>query len=224
MGTVTVIDAAGRRQTVEEAAFTNRLRAFESTVVDVGTGDGRFAYQTARSRPRDFVIGLDTAAENMAGHAKRAARKPQKGGLENVVYVAASITDVPSGLCGVASELYCICPWGILLEGLGKGTSEVIGGFASLARQEGATFRFYLTYDCLYEAAEIQRRQLPTLSIDYVQSSLVPIYATGGLYIREYCEVDNAALRQIPATWLKRLGHGRSRRVLVLSGEVIAHP
>ena len=52
-------------------------------VVDVGTGDGRYPYESARGDPETLYIGLDPDAGAMSEYAFRAGRKPARGGVDN---------------------------------------------------------------------------------------------------------------------------------------------
>ena len=73
-------------------------RAYAKTSVDVGTGDGRFAYHLASADPDRLVIGLDALAEPMGERAATAARKPAKGGRPNLLFVHAAIEALPAEL------------------------------------------------------------------------------------------------------------------------------
>src|SRR5438132_4897332 len=46
------------------------------TIVDVGTGDGHYAYALAAERPEARVVAFDALEEPMAEIAHRARRKP----------------------------------------------------------------------------------------------------------------------------------------------------
>ena len=79
------------RTTALDAAELLALRApAVRTLVDVGTGDGRYAYALASAHPDWFVIGIDALEEPMGEVAHKASRKPARGGRANVVYVRAA--------------------------------------------------------------------------------------------------------------------------------------
>jgi 16S rRNA (adenine(1408)-N(1))-methyltransferase len=67
----------------------NLLASYEKVVVDVGTGDGRFAYNHAKSHPDVLVFGLDANRENLVKLSARALRRPERGGVPNVIFAAA---------------------------------------------------------------------------------------------------------------------------------------
>src|SRR5688572_26206092 len=87
-------------------------------VVDVGTGDGRFVYEAARLDPEALYIGLDPDADAMAEYAYRAGRKPARGGVENLLYVVASIEQLPVELESIAHQVHVNFPWAALLRGV----------------------------------------------------------------------------------------------------------
>lgn len=107
--------------------LAERRRGTVRVVVDVGTGDGRWAYAYARAHPDAFVVGIDALAANLAEVSRRASRKAARGGLPNVLFVRADAAAPPAELVGSADEVHVLLPWGKLLLG------------TMLARPPGAT-------------------------------------------------------------------------------------
>jgi len=64
----------------------------------VGTGDGRFVLDRARANPEAFHIAIDPVASAMAEVSRRAAAKPERGGVENSLFVHASLETLPCAL------------------------------------------------------------------------------------------------------------------------------
>ncbi|HEY7802406.1 MAG TPA: class I SAM-dependent methyltransferase, partial [Dehalococcoidia bacterium] len=112
---------------------------YAGVTIDVGTGDGAFAYRYAQTHPERFVIGVDPVRENMREYSAKAARPPARagrsgrGGLANVLYIVASIEQTPPELEGIADVLYANLPWGSLMRGVILGDDVVLEGLASLA-------------------------------------------------------------------------------------------
>ena len=52
--------------TLDGTDFATRLHGYQQIVIDIGTGDGRYAAHLARSSPERLVIGIDTCRENLA--------------------------------------------------------------------------------------------------------------------------------------------------------------
>ena len=198
-------------------SFEERRSHFLSVSIDVGTGDGRNIYRQAKSDPDTFYIGLDPAAENMSQIAQKARRKPEKGGLSNILFVAASAQDPPAELQGTADRLTVYFPWGALLEGVAHPDPPILEGMRRLCKN-GASFRFVLTYSELYEAAEIKKRALPALSQDYFLSSYHDTLKQYGFDLQSVEILDNSFAAQFDSLWAKRLAFGRRRDFYVLDG------
>lgn len=83
-GTVDVV--VGKQiHMVPGGALRALAASYRHVVVDVGAGDGRFAYHLARRSSHFFVIAVDAAAERMREVSFSAGRKPARGGIDNVV-------------------------------------------------------------------------------------------------------------------------------------------
>ncbi len=193
---------------IDAPALAGLVAPYDGVTVDVGTGDGAFAYHYARAHSRRFVIGLDPVRENMREYSARAARKPERGGLPNVLYAVASIEQVPAELHGIAGELYVNLPWGSLMRGIILGEAAVLDGLASLGR-EGAVLRAVVNTRIFDDPVPVEARDLPEPTPGYVRGTLVPLYARRGLRIEQARLFDADELRALGTTWTKRLSHRR---------------
>ena len=63
-----------------------------------------------------LCLGLDPNADAMAANARRARRKPERGGRDNCLYVAAAVEAPPPELAGLAAAITINFPWARLLE------------------------------------------------------------------------------------------------------------
>jgi 16S rRNA (adenine(1408)-N(1))-methyltransferase len=68
----------------------------EGIVIDIGTGDGLFVFESARQNARKFYIGIDASARPLEKISEKIHRKPAKGGLPNVLFLHAAVEDLPS--------------------------------------------------------------------------------------------------------------------------------
>ena len=98
----------------------------EGVIIDIGTGDGRFVYQSARRNPNKFFIGIDPNTPPLEKISEKIHRKPAKGGAPNVLFVQSSIEDLPAELDGVANEVHIHFPWGSLLRAVATGDKEAL--------------------------------------------------------------------------------------------------
>jgi 16S rRNA (adenine(1408)-N(1))-methyltransferase len=75
-------------------------------IVDIGTGDGLYVYRSARANPDKFYIGIDVQRRALEKVSERIHRKPERGGLPNVLFVQAPVEELPSELDDVADEIH----------------------------------------------------------------------------------------------------------------------
>jgi hypothetical protein len=192
-------------------------------VIDVGAGDGRFVYESARRDPGAIYIGLDPDAEAMAKYAFRAGRKPSRGGIENAVFVVASVEQLPAELLALADRICVNFPWTGLLRGIIRPESAVLEAIAGLAAT-GARFDIVLCYDPEHDSAALEGEALPALDYVYIDSVLIPAYAEAGLQVTGRRRLPQEEALAIPSTWGRRLLHGRPRDVFQIRGIVQRQP
>jgi 16S rRNA (adenine(1408)-N(1))-methyltransferase len=190
------------------------LGGYSRLHVDVGTGDGRVPYSLARADPDSFYVGLDPAAQNLRETSRRATRKPSRGGVPNVAYVAASAEDPPPELERRFHEVSVILPWGRLMVGLIAAAPDILDGLVRLARP-GARLHAILNGEVWGDPVPIEARDLPEPTADYVREVLTPAYARHGIALDEPRNMTPAAIRRVPSTWARRLSHGRERPAFV---------
>jgi 16S rRNA (adenine(1408)-N(1))-methyltransferase len=187
---------------------------YAGVTIDVGTGDGAFAYRYAQTHPEHLVIGLDPVRENVREYSAKAARpparagKPERGGLANVLYIVASIEQTPPELEGIADVLYVNLPWGSLMRGVILGDDVVLEGLASLAC-DGCRLRIIVNTRIFDDPVPIDARDLPELTPEYVRERLADPYARAGWRIDEARLFDADEVAGLGTTWAKRLSHRR---------------
>jgi len=206
--TITRVVGKGRTTEITADALAEMHARYATTAVDVGAGDGRFAYHLASTHPEQLVIGLDALAENMGERAATAARKPAKGGRANLVFVHAAIEAAPVELAHVADDVHVLLPWGRLLEGIVLARDDVIGGLAALCRP-GARVMVTLNGEIWLDSTPARYEQLPLPTPEYVAAVIAPGFARAGIELdaARYSTAEEA--KQLPTTWARRLGHGR---------------
>jgi 16S rRNA (adenine(1408)-N(1))-methyltransferase len=203
-----------RAEVLAPEAFTAMRSGYTKTSVDVGTGDGRFAYHLASADPDRLVIGMDALAEPMGERATTAARKPVKGGRPNLLFVHAAIEAVPAELAGVADEVYVQLPWGALLEGIVLARADVLGGIARLCRA-GARVVVTLNGEIWLDSTPARYEQLPLPTPEYVAERIAPGFAGVGIELAGARYSTAAEAKQLSTTWARRLGHGRDHPCFV---------
>ena len=181
-------------------------------VIDLGTGDGTFVYQSAREDPDRFYIGIDANPKPLEKISEKIHRKPAKGGLPNVMFVQAAAEDLPAELEGVADEVHVHFPWGSLLHAVVSGESTFLRSVRAICAP-GALLEVIAGLDSERDRGEIERLGLPFLSTAYIDAVLAPRYADAGFEIIERGVLTESEWTGLKTSWAKRL-RGGTRRVV----------
>jgi 16S rRNA (adenine(1408)-N(1))-methyltransferase len=193
------IDAAGR-----------------SVVIDLGAGDGRYAYERARVEPETLYVAVDPDPETMADYAFRASRKPARGGVENAVFVVAAVESLPPELKGIATLVRVNFPWGSLMRGLLEPQPAVLDAIALLLSSNG-DIEVITSYHPEHDTNAFAGDSLPPLDDAYIQSTLVPAYEAAGFNVTDHRRMTQDEALNVPSTWGRRLLHARPRDVYFLA-------
>jgi 16S rRNA (adenine(1408)-N(1))-methyltransferase len=189
---------------VPAAHLQVRAAAAARVVVDLGAGDGRFAYRLARAHADWLCIAVDACAEAMRELSWRADRKPSRGGAANVVFVRATIESLPQALAGIADEVTINHPWGSLLRTVLAHDAAALAGIVRLGRP-GAELRVRVNESAL-AAAEIADAEPPP--------RLREAYAMAGVRLTFLGRV----LADGHTSWGNRLLGGRRGVILAIDG------
>jgi len=181
-------------------------------VIDVGTGDGRFVYQSARRHPYRFYIGIDANARPLEKISEKIHRSATKGGLPNVLFVQAAVEDLPSELDGVGTGMHIQFPWGSLLRAVAIGDEKVLRNLRRLCA-DGAALEILMGLDPTRDRSEIERLGLESVSSSYVDDELAPHYRAAGFEIIERRVMLQAELANLKSSWAKRLRNSKERQV-----------
>ena len=77
-------------------------KCYGETIVDLGTGNGRFVYKSATKNPDSFYIGVDPSEKQLKEYSRKAVRKK----LPNIIFCLGSIEILPKELRLVSKELF----------------------------------------------------------------------------------------------------------------------
>ncbi len=184
-------------------------------MIDIGTGDGLFVYQSARRNPRKFYIGLDASPRPLEKISEKIQRKPEKGGLSNVLFLQAAVEDLPGELENVANEIHIHFPWGSLLRALVSGDEAVLRNLRRLCAAD-ALLEVIIGLDAERDRSELARLQIPPLSLSYVDSVLGPRYRLAGFEIIERGERLPAHWPDLRTSWARRLSDSPNRALIYI--------
>jgi 16S rRNA (adenine(1408)-N(1))-methyltransferase len=194
--------------TIEAEDFAQRCADATRVVIDIGTGDARWAYRQARAEPSWLVIGLDPARDRMQEVATRLARKPARGGLDNLLLVPRAVERPDPELVGSADAVHVLLPWGTLLRAVVLGEPAGLRAIRALAR-DGAAIEVVVGTDVWDDPVPLDARDLPTVDVAFVHDTLADRYGTAGLPIDEARMLDVDEWHAIESSWARRLADGR---------------
>lgn len=177
-----------------------RLSNYHRILLDLGTGDGKFAFCHAENFPNHFVIGVDACRENLREYSRAA--------LSNLLYVIASAQSLPPELHGLVSHITINFPWGSLLQSLLSGDVHLMRGLGSVL-SAGARLEVRVNGGALAEAGW----QLES-GVEQIRENL----QSAGWSFARPVPLSSDALRKFPSTWAKRLAFGRDPRAFEMNG------
>jgi 16S rRNA (adenine(1408)-N(1))-methyltransferase len=195
-------------------------RTGEGIAVDIGTGDGRFVYNLACQNPNKFFIGIDANTKPLEKISMKATRKPTKGGLANVLFLQAAIENLPEELNGVADEIHIHFPWGSLLRTVAIGDEEILRSLHRIAAPD-CLLEIIIGIDETRDHAEIERLELPALSIKYLETVLCPKYEAVGFEVIEKGILNQSEWSKLETSWARKLQGNESRKVVYLIAQAI---
>lgn len=192
----------------------------EGVIVDIGTGDGRFVYQSARRNPKKFYIGIDPNVAPLEKISERIYRKPAKGGVRNVVFVQAAIEDLPQELDGVAAEVHVHFPWGSLLRAIASPDIALLRNLRKIC-SFGGLLEVVIGLDPIRDRSELERLGIAEFSLQQIDEVLTPRYATAGFEITERGILPASEWPEFDTSWAKRLQHNNNRRITYLIARAV---
>jgi len=178
----------------------SRLANYNRIALDLGTGDGKFAFHYARTFPNHFVIGVDACRENLREHSRLK--------LPNALFIIASAQSLPNELNGLVSHITINFPWGSLLESL------LTGDYMLMRRLESISSSSTQIDVRLNGGALAEQGWTLEAGAEQIYNNL--IYA--GWRVKTPVLMNAQALRDFPSTWAKRLAFGRDPRAIRLCG------
>lgn len=189
-------------------------------MIDIGTGDGLFVYQSARRNARKFYIGIDANQRPLAKISEKIHRKPAKGGQANVLFLQAAVEDLPAELNEIADEVHVHFPWGSLLRAVAIGDPSVLNNLRRICSPE-ALLEVVIGVDPERDRTELERLGVPVISIDYIDSVLASAYIKAGFEITERGMLPQSEWSCLETSWARRLEGNADRTVTFLIARAI---
>jgi 16S rRNA (adenine(1408)-N(1))-methyltransferase len=187
----------------------------EGVIIDIGTGDGRYVYQSARRNPNKFYIGIDPNTRPLEKISEKIHRKPAKGGAPNVLFIQSAIEDLPEDLNGAANEVHVHFPWGSLLRAVATGDVALLQNLRRICAEE-ALLEVVIGIDPVRDKSEIERLDVQPLTLEAIDTVLVPNYAAAGFEIIERGIIAASEWPALETSWAKRLQGNEQRPITYL--------
>ena len=187
----------------------------EGVIIDLGTGDGLFVYQSGRQNPNKFYIGIDANTLPLEKISEKIHRKPAKGGLPNVLFIQSSVEDLPTELDGVADEIHVHFPWGSLLRAAATADAAVLQSLLRICAP-GALLEIVIGLDSERDQTEIERLGLAPLSLTFIDEVLSRRYRESGFELLERRVLPASEWPEFKTSWAKRLRGGPNRPLTYL--------
>jgi 16S rRNA (adenine(1408)-N(1))-methyltransferase len=158
-----------------------------------------------------LFIGSDANAAGLTEVAWRAARKPARGGVSNLICIAEPVDVLARELPAAADRVTIILPWGSLLRAVAAPDLDSLRHISRLCLP-GADVDIVLSYDELRDAR--QGILFPGGAFDYGHiARLTRAYREAGIQVETANRLSQKELASLETTWAKRLAFGRPRKV-----------
>ncbi len=187
---------------VDLYGLKERLANYNSILLDLGTGDGRYARTLAEEHLDWFIIGVDACRENLRAHSQTK--------LQNVLFVIANAQALPHELHELVSHITVNFPWGSLLESLLIGDPTLLRGLETVSRS-AASVDLRLNGSALVEVGKTLEAGTDKIYYNLLRA---------GWQLEHPMMMDAIALKKFPSTWAKRLAFGRDPRAMTLNGYI----
>ena len=186
--------------------------------MDIGTGDGRFVYESAKENPEKLFIGIDPNSKPLRKISMKATRKPARGGLANVLFIRAAIEELPTELDNTADAIHIHFPWGSLLGAIANGDERILRSLHRISAP-GCLLEVVIGFDPERDRRELERLGISNFSLDYVRSTLAARYEAARLKVKEIGLLAKGEWTRLHSSWARGLSSNDAREVVYFIAE-----
>lgn len=179
--------------------------------IDLGSGDGRGPYRWASREPSRLFIASDSNAAALTEIAWRAGRKPERGGIPNLICIAEPLDALATELAAVADRITIILPWGSLLRAVAAPEVVSLRNIGRLCLA-GADLEIVFSYDAQRDARQVIPLAAGALDEEHI-ATLPRLYEQAALQILAADRLPQKELAAYQTTWAKRIAFGRPRKI-----------
>lgn len=157
-------------------------------------------------------MATDLNSDALRTSAARAARKPQRGGISNLICIAEPVEVLAKELPGIANRLSIVLPWGSLLRGIALPDPMLLGNLRCLSA-ENATIEIVFSHDERRDAGQADRLGFARIDESHVRQTLAEAYERACFRVIAIDTINQAELRHYETAWASRLAFGKPRTV-----------
>lgn len=174
------------------------------TILDIGTGDGRYVYKRALTEPNSLVIGVDPSP-----NFKEFQREINRKKLLNAYLLQESVETLELPI-NAFDEILIILPWGSLLKKIVSLDLNFMELLSQALKNKGklhVVFGFHTEF----EKTETQRLELHNLEETgggFLKDSLSKIPL---LSLTSFQTISKRDLSKFDTTWARKLSFGQDR-------------
>ncbi len=191
---------------------------YKYTHIDLGTGDGLFAWRLAKQKPDTFVIGIDASRESLREGSSRAIKKPSRGGTPNAIFICMNILEMPVEMVDIADSISINYPWGSLLQAVTEPREKVMQQFLNLAKSK-CHFDFYINMQVFEDDKRRDDLNLPEMNSEELMTHLTKSYTKLGLKILSKKYIPAGGKVDVASTWAGKLTRRSKRSTLYIEAE-----
>ena len=159
-----------------------------------------------------MFLATDANPDALLEIASRAARKPARGGVPNLICIAEPVEALSGELAGIADRITAILPWGSLLRALVQPETAFLHRLHRLCASE-ASLEIVFSYDQERDASEQGPLGAAGVQESYVRNVLPALYEAAGFRITGTDRISRSELSAYETSWAKRLAFGHPREV-----------
>lgn len=199
---------------ISKREYLDIINKFKHVHLDIGTGDGRFVYKSAKEDSNTMYIGIDPSETQLRIYSKKA----QKDKLANTLFIIGSIDVFPTEIFNTINSISIYFPWGSLLFNVVTLPNTFIDLLRNICSNDKETnINIVFGYSPESEPSETQRLGLEDIDLEYIYKNLVPKLALNNFNIDCIKIFNRSDLKNIESSWGKKLTFGKDRPVFNIS-------
>lgn len=197
-----------KRHSLTPVELAEKVADYKQIHLDLGTGDGLFAWRLARQEPDMFVIGVDADRDSLAEGSARAAKKPARGGCANALFICHDALELPGALLKTATDLHINFPWGSLLHAT---VEPQLSFLQNLTSGNKNSLSIWLNLHVLSNEEMRRNLSLPEFNENYITGTFLPAYAQAGWQIQQQQTFEAGENVPVASSWAGQLTRNSKR-------------